>query len=308
MFYTDCVNTSKHKRKNSFNKAPFFTVFKRWFVYFGVLLLSMVILCLSSVLILTRKKYDLDIPVNVAAVYEDKIVIIRFDPEYDDLMELVVDGDIKMETSAGLGEYLVKNLYTLSLNETNNSKMFKNTIMKNLHIPIFSILDCRSEIVNDTSSFNVFDCLSNRNKITDLVFLIYCKIQSQDHYFHKNLEEYHVVNKQEDGLQGIDEDVFDKLEFDFSQDLKKDEVFSVKLLSDGNLNIPLYFYDIIKVSGGRVVDYEKRQSDYISDCMVESSDKRLNKYFATIFDCNNTNISNGDELNILFSSKHIKNY
>lgn len=305
MIYTDYMSIAKHKRKNSFKKVPIQKLFKRLLKHSVLFLFAILSVTLIVLISAARSKYNLDMPINIAVVYENHVRILRMDADYEDTIELSLDGDLVMDTSANMGEYSIKNLYKLSQNETKDGVLLKNTLMKNLHIPIFSVLDCRSDASGSVKSSEILSCFKKPNDSSDLIFLIYSRTKSYDNYSRKDIGQYNIVRERSDGTRTIDENISDRFIFDFSRNFVKNDIFNVRLFSDERSNIPVFIKDIIEMSGGRIIGYDTRLIEGVSDCLVETPDKSLNRYFKTVFGCSRSNVIKSEVYNIHFSKEYL---
>jgi hypothetical protein len=220
------------------------------------------------------QKYAVAKPVILALVYRDHIQILKYDPKFSEILILTIDGATIFDTSGKLGEYPARSLYELSLNENRGSELVRITLMKNLHIPIYGIVDCRNRSSADSlSAATVFNCTGS--KIEDRLYLGYVLSKVRGNISAKNLNDYNLLvpNNNLGGYQ-ISSNVFSKLEFDFSSDMNIKDVISVEIEAPQGTYIPQYIDDIIKISGGRVV----RTSNLVTSvpegrCLIISGNK-----------------------------------
>jgi len=258
--------------------------------YFVLLLpvftITVVIIWLVVIAIHFRQKYEVIKPVNFAIIYKDQIKILRYDPKYKEVLLLKINGDTVFNTSQ-LGEYPARSLYDLSLNEQRGSELLRITLMKNLHLPIYEIVDCRNLIGTDSiSTLGILKC--KNSKFVDLLYISYVVGRVGSNKIEKDLEDYQVLEP-DPNLGGfrISDNVFNKLEFDFSADSNIKDVISVEIEVPEGLYVPKYFDDIIRITGGRVIRTSNLSLiDISADCLITSNNKDYLKYMKTIFGCN----------------------
>ena len=182
--------------------------------------------------------------------------------------------------------------------------------MKNLHLPILSVVDCR-RVKNSTnfSLSSLLRCVKNNN-FSDFVYLFFLRWNAGKNVTYKNLDDYG-VNLNDSGINGFyleDPDIFKKLEFDFSMDLDIRNVVNVEIVYPENMRVPNYFDDLIKVSGGRVVKTSAVDNLIINNnCEVRGMDKVFNKYLKNVFMCRSI-YEKGETTSLLFSENELKSY
>ena len=259
---------------------------KYFFYLIPVLSLTILVICIVVMVIHIKLKYEGIKPVNFAIIFKDQIRILRYDPKYKEVLLLKIDGDTVFDTSGKLGEYPAKSLYDLSLNEKRGSELLRITLMKNLHLPIYEVVNCRNQTGSDSLSALVILRCKN-SKFAELLYISYILGKVGNNKISKELGDYHVLTPVAnlDGFR-ISDNVFNKLEFDFSADSNIKDIVSVEIVVPEGSYVPKYFDDIIRITGGRVVRTSNLNLVDISDnCEITSNNKEYLKYMKTIFRC-----------------------
>jgi hypothetical protein len=236
-----------------------------------------------------RNKYSFEKAVNSVVVYKDGVTIIRFDPFYNELLTLNVYENISVESAGGFGSYPLKNIYALSENEKKGDEMFRKTIMRNFHIPIYTTVDCRNQAVGKRSFLSlVFSCRKTKD-FDDILYLIYTKWKTGNNKVEKNIEDYRGVfakGEESDEDFRLNENVFEKLELDFSQSVDIDDVVNISIKTVGDASVPDYFSDVVRVMGGRVVETGRGDFDVdFGTCKITGSNKVFIKNIGKVFGC-----------------------
>jgi hypothetical protein len=275
-----------HYRNNKLKKKDYLLLIKYFLRLVSIIATTLAIICVIALAFHIKQKYDVIKPVNFAIVYRDQIKILKYDNKSKEILLLKIEGDTIFDTSGKMGEYPAKSLYDLSLNEKRGSELLRITLMKNLHLPIYEVIDCRNIIGTETlSAINVLKC--KNSKIEDLLYISYILGRVGNNKIMKELGDYQVL-KSDANLDGyrINDNVFNKLEFDFSADSNIKDVISVEIEAPEGSYVPKYFDDIIKITGGRVVRTANLTSvDVSADCTITSNSKDYLKYMKTIFRC-----------------------
>jgi hypothetical protein len=245
-------------------------------------------------------------------VYPDSIKIVNYDPKLKQMQVVDIDGKIIFDTSSNKGRYPLKNIYNLSINEKTQSDLFRKTVMKNLHLPIQSVLNCRHRRTDDHLGISSFILCRSEQNISDLIYISFLRWNVGKNVSYKNLSDYGVLlTDSENGEKYIDKSkIFEKLEFDFSMDLDIKDVVNVDISIPGESITPAYFDDLIKISGGRVVNTERMEgSDEIIGCEIRGDNKVFMKYLQGIFACTTIKEEgNGNFLHLRFSKNTLETY
>jgi hypothetical protein len=241
-------------------------------------------------------------------VYRDGVSIVSYDSSYNQILLLNLDGEINVEVSGNLGYYPLKSVYELSQNEKQGDILFRKTIMRNIHIPIYNVIDCRT---NSIGKFNIknllFSCRRKADTL-DLVYMVYSKWRAGKNLIEKDLDYYGVLDDREvGGLYLKDDKLFPKLELDFSKGMDISEIVNVTFVSEESTNPPAYFSDIIKILGGRVV---RKTNEGIGQstkgCEAIGNDEEFLRNVQKIFNCKT---SKGDDATkIYFSADYLGSY
>jgi len=273
----------KFKRVRNFQKFPL----KKTIIGFGIGLFLVFIVFVVTIVLSIRKSVGIGKPINTVIVYRDGLVFAGFDPSVNDLLLVKVPGNLMVNTAGGYGKYQLKNVYDLGENEKKADDLVKKTIMKNFHIPIHLVVDCRKISFNGESvGTSTFSCPKRRN-LFSLVNLLYESIKSGGNTSTKDLKDYRaiVTDTTDDGFFELSDSIFDKLEFDFSQDMSLDQIVNVRLEIGNSSDLPEYLYDVIKIMGGRVVEGTSGKDVVSSGCAVFGDDKKFIEDVGRVFGC-----------------------
>lgn len=257
-----------------------------------------------------RNKYSFEKPINTAIVYKDNISILRSDPYYDELIKLHINGNVTVDSSGGLGSYPLKNIYTLSENEKSGEDMLKRTLMKNFHIPVYNVIDCRNVLSGNRSLINIIFTCTSAKDFDDTLYLISTRWKMGSKVIEKNIDDYGVVIKDEseEGIIRINDNVFEKLVLDFSQNMDPEEIINVSLVTSDKSKIPLYLYDVVKLVGGRIVEetHGEMTGFDVKMCKISGTDQVFVKNIAMIFGCDRDYSGSGSETTLYFSDDYLK--
>jgi len=292
------INTV-HKIIGILKFIPFFLL---TISFLGIVLL---IYSLKSRIVLSK-------PINFALVYKDGVSFLNYDSNYREMLIVHLDGNIIMDTAYSMGKYPLKNIFSLGINEKEHKDLFKKTLIKNFHIPITGVLDCRSSSGVGVFKINsLFTCRSN-GSIADLIYAVYAKFSSGGNITYKSLEDYD-VNFEDSGLSGkylSDSKIFDKIEFDFSTDLDINDVVNVEITAPSNTKVPQYFYDLIKYCGGRIVNLQYVSGlDGFSGCKITGGNVAFVKYLRSVFGCKVLYLDDKDSvIKLIFSEDVLDGY
>lgn len=258
-------------------------------------------------------KYSFEKTVNSVVVYKDGLTIIRFDPFYNELLTLNVYENISVESAGGFGNYPLKNIYALSENEKKGDEMFRKTIMRNFHIPIYGTVDCRNQMYEKRSLLNLVLSCSKTKDFDDMLYLIYTKWKTGSNKIEKNIEDYRgVFAKEEESDEDfhLNENVFEKLELDFSQSVDIDDVVNISIKTIGEARVPDYFSDVIRAMGGRVVETDSG-SDFDVDfktCKISGSNKVFIKNIGKVFGCEVVYLKDNADSELYFSPEYLNTF
>ncbi len=302
----------KRKRKKQQKREVFEFLVRILRVSIMVIVVSVVIVSILFI-VLFRDKYSLNKPINSVVVYSNGISIFRYDPSYNELMSLNVNGDVYIEASGGLGSYPIKNIYTLSENEKKGEEMFKKTIMRNFHLPIFNVIDCRTTAFEKRSLIKLVLTCSKSGDINDILYFIYTKWKTGNNFVEKDINDYDGVVEDENGGGNLklDENIFEKLELDFSQDLEIGDIVNVSIVTGESDNVPFYFNDVVKIMGGRIVEINDRGNDVmkLKSCKIVGMDKIFIKYIGKIFGCKEIRFSKKEtDTKLYFSDEYLETF
>lgn len=284
-------------------------LFRISFVSFAVI----TVLLLIIFVIYFYNKYSFGKVVNSVVVYKDGISIIRFDPFYNELLTLNITDEISAESAGGFGNYPLKNIYSLSENEKRGEEMFRKTIMRNFHLPIYNVIDCRHQSYNKRSLLGMVFYCGGVKDMDDLTYLIYTKWKTGNNKTEKNLNDLRgvfVQDAESDNSFRLSENLFEKLELDFSQSTDVDSIVNVSVkTADGGL-VPEYFSDIIRIMGGRVVESDSQVSSMIGikTCMVSGSDRVLVKNLGKVFGCETQYLKDNPDVLLYFSPEYLTSF
>jgi hypothetical protein len=303
------MNRRIPRYRNHKLKGKDYLLLTKYCSYFALIfILTAVIIWLFTIAIHIKQKYDVIKPVNFAIIFKDQIRILRYDSKYQEVLILKINGDTVFNTSR-LGDYPANSLYDLSLNERRGSELLRITLMKNLHLPIYEVVDCRN--VMGTDSLPVLTVLKcNNSKFADLLYISYVLSRVGSNKIVKGLEDYKVLEP-DTGLGGyrINDNVFNKLEFDFSADSNLKDIINVEIEVPEGLYVPKYFDDIIRITGGRVIRTSAiNQIDISADCVITSNNKDYLRYMKTIFRCAGNYTPEAKESVYVFSKGYLENF
>ena len=235
--------------------------------------------------------YDFMNNVNILFVQRDELVLVKYDPFARELLEVSIDGETLMNVSGNMGSYHLKNVYDLSINEGNNDNLLKRTFMKNFHLPVHLVVDCRR---SNSGSFTVLETLKNckpaGSRVKTFLYLGYLKLRVGNNIVKKDFFTDYVRPSatMEDRTLEIDAKDFLKLDLDFSKSGNGDDYQSIKILTGTQKKLPSYFSDVFKVIGVRIIDVGGGVYDLdpmIDRCVVISKSKDLVKNMEKVFDC-----------------------
>lgn len=72
---------------------------------------------------------------------EDNITIISFDPKSEEINKIVIPGTTEVDVSRGLGNFRIKNVWQLGIDEKLNGQLLAETVTKNFSIPTYAWAD-----------------------------------------------------------------------------------------------------------------------------------------------------------------------
>lgn len=300
-----------HRRKKIIrSKSNFSHVFKRLAIYLGLLVFFVLTTTIIATFIKVHKDVGLGKPINTVIVYKNDLVIVRFDPSGNSMLFVNLPGNLLLDTAGGYGQYQLKNVFDLGENEKRGDDLIKKTLMKNLHVPIHLLVDCRKFNFKNDSIFSTLECMEHRN-IRPLTLLVYAGTKSGKNIESKNLSDYRVLLKsdvQENTFQ-LTENVFNRLEFDFSQDMSLDQINNVRIETQNESSLPDYLADVIKTMGGRVVEGVSGKSVVSSGCTVSGGDRNFIEDIGRVFNCKIVfDKSQGSEAIFSISEQYLKTF
>ena len=301
------IHRRKRKKLRELNILKFLIHLLRLLLF---IIVTGLILTTLFFLLIFRRNYFFDKPINSVLAYKDGIVIVSFDPSFDQLLIINVDGNINVVVSGGLGNYPLKSIYELSLNEKQGESLFKKSIMRNLHLPVYNVIDCRESLMDKLSIKKLILSCRRKSDIFDLIYLIYTKWKSANNVTEKNLSDYGMHKTDVSGLiYLLDEEIFNKLELDFSQNMEISDIVSVTLVTKEGSNLPLFVNDIIKILGGRVVRKENDDAtqNIVNTCKIIGNDAVFLKNIQKIFNCK-TKFSKDGETMLYFNSSYLETF
>lgn len=262
------------------------------------------------------REYGFKNNVNILFVQRDELVLVKYDPFARELLEVSIDGQTLMNVSGNMGNYHLKNVYDLSINEGKNDNLLKRTFMKNFHLPVHLVVDCRR---SDGGGFTVLEtlkyCKPEGGRVKTFLYLGYLKLRVGNNIVKKDFYTDYVrsFDTKEDKTLEIDAKDFLKLDLDFSKSGNGDDYQSIKILTGTQKKLPTYFSDVFKVIGIRIIDVGGGgyNLDPITDrCIVKSKSKELVKNIEKVFDCQvieniNVGINDASEEFIFFNPNYL---
>jgi hypothetical protein len=307
------VKSRLHRRKRKNLRSKEILYFLRKVIHiFIVIVAGTVVTALFLFVTFFRNKYYFSKPINSVIVYRDGISIVRFDPVYNEILTLNVNGNVFVDSSAGLGSYPLKNVYALSENEKKGEEMFKKTIMRNFHIPIYNIIDCRAALLNKRSLVSLIWTCPKGKDVDDILFLIFTKWRVGKNLTDKELDDYggYDSNKGSGENPKLDENIFEDLELDFSQDIDISDIVNVSIITHEGDVVPAYLNDVIKLIGGRVVEdiHESIDEAKIKSCKVIGSNKVFIKNTGKVFNCKVLYTKNEIDTKMFFSEEYLTTF
>lgn len=307
------MKTNYHHRKKGriFQKSKFIVLIKRTLFITILIALTVILVIFVSIIFIIRKNISLGKSINTAVVYKDVVSIIKFDPISEELFILNIPGSLVVGSAGGYGNYQLKNIYSLSENEKTGNELFRKTIMKNLHIPIHGVIDCRKIHFKDNSTTRIIlYCNTNRN-FGEIINAIFSKWRSGGNVTVKNLMDYNVVTEDPDtaGIYKLKENIFATLEFDFSQDIDIEQVVNLEIGVDGGSDVPDYINDVIKLMGGRVVgETSENNKRKVEKCKITGGKISFIKNIGRVFDCSTEFAEGQNDAKLEFSDEYLKTF
>ena len=285
------IGSSPQNSRRRKNPPVFFSKLRKSIKILLILLLPVIFFVLLFLLYSVLREYDFKNNINILFVHRDKIVLVKYDPLAKELLEVDIDGEALMNVSGNMGSYHLKNVYDLSINEGKNEKLLKRTFMKNFHLPVHLVVDCRR---SDSGGFTVLETLKNckptGGKVKTFLYLGYLKLRVGNNIVKKDFFADYMrrFDAKEDKTLEIDANDFLKLDLDFSKSGNGDDYQSIKILTGTQKILPTYFSDVFKVIGVRIIDVGGGVYDLdpITDrCIVRSKSEDFVKNMEKVFDC-----------------------
>lgn len=254
----------------------------RIFVIFSILL---VFLAVMAGLLYLNFQYKVGKSYIYALAFADGATVIKHDMVDNEILMLNVDGEVGFQVSGGLGLYPLKSIYSLSQNEGTGTRLFQKTLMRNLHIPIHDVYDCRNMRKPDSFSTSLVLKCGRGLGVKGATFMIYGKWKAGKNLNINEIDDYNaLLNDDTSEKRVVSQNVFSRLEFDFSSSMDIEEIENVKIVVSEGDYLPDYVSDVIKIIGGRVVDTFSDET-VEKGCLVTGSNKIFQKQIKRIFAC-----------------------
>jgi hypothetical protein len=230
------------------------------------------------------------------------VAVSVLDPKLDELTTLVIPGDAEVEVAKNYGEFRIKNVWQLGVNEKLGGNLMSSTITQNFLFPVFLWSDSDAKALTDGSvlgilRFMFFPKSTNitfGDRVSTGVFALKVGVSGKN-LLDLGKNQFLTKKRLNDGQLGyvLAGAVSQRLTVYFT-----DNAFAEKSLrvaigdATESPGVADKVGQIIEVMGGKVVSIDKKEA-VDTDCVVFGIDAKAVKKVAALFSCK-TGVSRGN--------------
>lgn len=298
-------NTLNRRKKAKVKKLLFVSSVAKAIRILVISSVLLVFLVIMAGLLYLNFQYKVGKSYIYALAFADGVSVVKHDMVDNEILMLNIDGEVGFQVSGGLGLYPLKSIYSLSQNEGTGTGLFKKTLMRNLHIPIHDVYDCRSTNKSDSLPISLVLKCGRGLGVKGVTFMLYGKWKAGKNLNINEIDDYNaLVSDDTSERKVVSQNVFARLEFDFSSSMDIEEIENVKVVVPEGEYLPDFVSDVIKILGGRVVDTFSGDAGE-TGCLATGGGKIFQKQLKRIFDCK-IQSDDGRDFQIKFSKEFLK--